>query len=142
MAEHDASYILQAAVFSSRDVADLIRGFVDGDWTRDLDLRSLERVREIGVSNVIELQEMHDMLAERVKTWTEEWKAEGLREGLREGRKEGEVKLLRQLLMRRFGEPPAWVGERLRGASETELEVWADKVLDAESLDEVFADHQ
>ena len=46
-------------------VADLIRGFVDGDWTRALDLETLERVREIGVSH--DLREREDDILWRVR---------------------------------------------------------------------------
>jgi len=98
------------------------------------------RVPGAEIPNVIELHEVRDMLAERVKTWTEEWKAEGLAEGRREGLEQGEAKVLRRLLVRRFGELPAWVDSRLGEASEAELETWADRVLDAASLDEVIGD--
>jgi flagellar biosynthesis/type III secretory pathway protein FliH len=86
------------------------------------------------------------MLAERVKTWTEEWKQQGVeqarREGRQEGRREGkhlgEASLLRRLLDRRFGPLPAWVDERLAQASDAELEQWADRVLECASLEEVL----
>ncbi len=74
------------------------------------------------------------MFAERVKTWTEEWKAQGLKEG----RQEGEAKLLRKLLVRRFGVLPGWVDERLAQAGETDLETWVDRAFDAQALDDVF----
>ena len=79
-----------------------------------------------------ELHEVRDMLAERVKTWTEEWKDEG--------RKQGAAKVLRRLLARRFGELPAWADARLGGASEAELETWADRVLDAARLEDVVGE--
>jgi hypothetical protein len=78
------------------------------------------------------------MLAERVKTWTEEWKQQGREQGERKGRHLGEVNLLRRLLERRFGRLPSWVDERLEQASEAELEHWADRVLECATLDEVF----
>ena len=96
------------------------------------------------------------MLAERVKTWTEEWKAEGLAEGLaegrrlgaqegrqagrREGRQEGEARVLRKLLVRRFGPLPSAVEARLVGAGEADLERWTDRLLDARTLDDIFDD--
>ena len=55
-----------------------------------------------------------------------------------EGRKEGERTVLARQLRRRFGTLPPAVRKRLAGASEAELEAWADNVLDASSLDEVF----
>ena len=78
------------------------------------------------------------MLAERVKTWTQEWKEQGLLEGRQQGRQEGETKLLRRQLTRRFGPLPSWAEERLGQAGETELEEWADRVLECQSLKEVF----
>jgi hypothetical protein len=91
---------------------------------------------------VIDLQEMHAMLAERVKTWTEQWKQpgveQGLQQGLEQGVSQGEAKLLRRLLVRRFGALPAWAEARLEHASEAELEVWADRVLECATLDEVI----
>ena len=63
---------------------------------------------------------------------------EGREEGRREGR-EGEIRLLRRLLQRRFGDLPAWVGERFAGASPEELEKWGERLLDAVILEDVFA---
>ena len=86
------------------------------------------------------------MLAERVKTWTEEWKQQGLEEGLEKGLKQGleqgvyrgEARLLRRLLIRRFGALPAWAEARLEQAGEEELEVWADRVLEGATLEDVL----
>ena len=88
------------------------------------------RVPGVEIPNFSELQELHDMLAERVKTWTQEWKDQG--------RQEGEAKLLRRQLTRRFGPLPSWAEERLGQAGETELEEWGDRVLECRSLKEVF----
>jgi flagellar biosynthesis/type III secretory pathway protein FliH len=104
------------------------------------------RVPGAEIPNVIELQEMRAMLAERVKTWTEEWKqqgreqglAQGLERGERRGRHLGQVNLLRRQLDRRFAPLPGWIEERLAQASEAELERWADRVLDSANLDDVF----
>ena len=63
---------------------------------------------------------------------------QGLAEGMERGRVEGERAVVQRLLLRRFGELPRSVSERLVGASKADLEAWADKVLDASSLDEVF----
>jgi predicted transposase YdaD len=59
-------------------------------------------------------------------------------EGRQEGRQEGEAALLKRLLARRFGALPDAVQVRLTTADVDQLEEWAIKVLDAESLDEVF----
>ena len=67
-----------------------------------------------------------------------EGRRDGRREGRREGRAEGERTVLERQLFRRFGELPPDVGVRLGTASEADLEAWADNVLDASTLDEVF----
>ena len=64
--------------------------------------------------------------------------ARGIEQGVRQGRAEGERAVLERLLFRRFGELPQAVGARLGGAAEAELEAWADRVLDAATLDDVF----
>ena len=58
--------------------------------------------------------------------------------GIEQGRAEGERAVLERLLRRRFGRLPPEAAERLRRAAEAELETWADNVLDAGTLDEVF----
>ena len=62
----------------------------------------------------------------------------GIEKGRQEGRQEGEAALLKRLLARRFGALPDAVQVRLTTADVDQLEEWAIKVLDAESLDEVF----
>jgi predicted transposase YdaD len=67
--------------------------------------------------------------------------ARGKAEGRQEGRQEGEQVLLQKLLTKRFGPLPAEVLEQLACASTEQIEAWADRVLDAASLDEVFRVH-
>jgi hypothetical protein len=92
------------------------------------------RVPGADIPNVIDLQEMQAMLAERVKSWTEEWK----QQGRQEGPQEGEANVLRRQLARRFGPLPTWAEQRLDQAGEAELESWADRILDALTLEDVF----
>ena len=63
---------------------------------------------------------------------------QGIEQGMRQGRAEGERAVLERQLRRRFGPLPAETAELLRSAPEADLETWADKVLDAGTLDEVF----
>ncbi len=60
--------------------------------------------------------------------------------GLRKGIPQGEALILRRLLSRRFGPMPAWAEAKLNQASTDDLELWADRVLTADSLDAVFRD--
>ena len=52
----------------------------------------------------------------------------------------GQVELLLRQLTRRFGELPPETVERVRAAEGDQLLLWADRVLDAPSLEAVFAD--
>ena len=65
--------------------------------------------------------------------------AEGVEKGLAEGIEKGQAGLLLRQLELRFGELPEAVRDRVRGASVSELEAWAEAVLAAASLDEVLA---
>ncbi len=60
--------------------------------------------------------------------------------GMVRGRQEGESNLLLRLLKRRFGAVPEWVSARLNQANTDLLETWGDRVLDAQSLEEVFGE--
>ena len=97
-----------------------------------------------------ELKEIESMLAERVVEWTKTWKEQGIEEGRKEGHKEGrkeglkeglkggEIVILERLLTRRFGPLPEAIQMRLRSATTEQLEYWADQVLDAASIEDVF----
>ena len=62
----------------------------------------------------------------------------GLQEGRQEGRQEGERTVLERQLQRRFGVLTPEITEKLSEASSVDLENWAENVLDAETLDDVF----
>ncbi len=79
-----------------------------------------------------EVQEMKTSMAE----W---WSREALEKGRQEGRQEGEASLLKRLLKRRFADLPSSIDQRLEQASQQELEHWADRVLDAKRLEDVFS---
>ena len=63
----------------------------------------------------------------------------GRQEGLSQGQVEGERAILLRLLKRRFGEIDSTTRQRLESATTDELEQWGENILDARTLDEVFA---
>ena len=63
---------------------------------------------------------------------------QGRVEGMEQGRIEGERAVLERLLRRRFGQLPAAASERLGRASAADLATWAENVLDAKRLGDVF----
>ena len=55
-----------------------------------------------------------------------------------EGRVDGERAVLERLLRRRFGPLSPEVAARMEEASAADLETWTEKVLDADTPEEVF----
>ena len=61
-------------------------------------------------------------------------------EGRKEGRKEGEMIVLERQLTRRFGPLPESLQVRLHSATTEQLEHWADQILEAARLEDVFSE--
>ena len=82
-------------------------------------------------------------LKEQFKTSLKDYEAEKKMEYVttfeRSGIKKGEATVLKRLLGQRFNGLPGWAEERLDGATREQLESWADRVLDATRLEDVFA---
>jgi len=83
------------------------------------------------------LKELRMTLSNRFEVWAKGHEQRGQEKGFQEG----EQVLMQKLLTKRFGPLPAEVLEQLACASTEQIETWADRVLDAASLDEVFRVH-
>ncbi len=80
-------------------------------------------------------------LVERLRTeGRQEGREEGRHEGREEGRHEGVEGMLRKQIELKFGELPAWADERLKQASDEQLDNWVARILTADSLDALFAE--
>lgn len=83
------------------------------------------------------------MLAENTIDWGREFREEGWLKGIlkckQEGTLEGEALILQRQLTKRFGILSDSTLTRLHSATSEQLELWADRVLDAPTLQEVFA---
>jgi len=64
----------------------------------------------------------------------------GIENGVRKGREEGEAALLLRILERRFGPLPINVKHRIASTDAETLLIYGERVLDAQSLDEIFGD--
>ena len=65
----------------------------------------------------------------------------GRAKGMADGRIEGKLETLSRLLTRRFGPLPDWASAQLKTATAEHLDLWADRVLDAASLTDIFGGH-
>ena len=81
-----------------------------------------------------DLDEVKNMLATRI----EQWENDILEKGIEKGIEKGEILVLQRQLAKRFGELPDWTLQRLEQATKLELELWADQILDADTLQAVF----
>jgi len=66
----------------------------------------------------------------------------GRQEGGQEGRQEGRQVVLQRLFGKRFGTDilNIHIQVRLRTATPEQLDLWAERILDAKTVEEVFAD--
>jgi hypothetical protein len=73
----------------------------------------------------------HDVLGPAIR--------KGIEQGSTQWMEDGERQILRLLIEKRFGPLPAWTAERLTNCAAQTLQVLAVRLLDAGSLDELFA---
>ncbi len=69
----------------------------------------------------------------------EQTRREARRDGAREGKREGRLEMLLKQLRRRFGDLPPAVVARIDEADTSLLDLWAERVLTAATLDDVLA---
>lgn len=72
------------------------------------------------------------------EVWQAEGEARGIAKGKAEGRAEGERAMLRRQLLAKFGPLSAATEARLEGAPEGDLIRWAERLLNAKALEDVF----
>ncbi|MBV5299952.1 MAG: Rpn family recombination-promoting nuclease/putative transposase [Rhodoferax sp.] len=107
-------------------------------WIRAVLLRQ-GKFKQV-LPKVRDLKELKMSLAARFDLWETQWFQEGEKKGEQKGEQKGQSGLLQRMLVRRFGPLPQDMVQRLSNATTDQLELWADRVLDARSLNEVFAD--
>ena len=93
----------------------------------------IQRARDEGMERGMQQGRVEGMQQGRV-----EGMEQGRVEGMEQGRVDGERAVLERQLKRRFGRLPPATAERLAGASAADLEAWAENVLDAETVGDVF----
>lgn len=110
-----------------------------GGWLGDVILPRLGLPKKIA-SVKRTLEEVETMLAENIDRWNREIKEEGRQEGREEGRMEERALMVLRLLRLKFGPLAPQTEDRVRSADANRLLEWGDRVLTAESLQDVFKD--
>jgi predicted transposase/invertase (TIGR01784 family) len=80
-----------------------------------------------------------DVLAEGRQEGLQEGRQEGLQEGRQEGRQEGEAAVLLRLIQLKFGPPDVGTRLRVEGAPTETILRWAERILTAQSLEELLS---
>ena len=86
------------------------------------------------------LQRPEEIIMSTAEKLKREGKAEGLAEGLAVGLTKVRAAAILRMLEKRFGPLPAAVVERVHTATTAELDRWIDRIFDATTLADLFAD--
>ncbi len=107
--------------------------------------------RYLSLNMDIEKGVVHDLVKEnvphdkegKIMTIAEQWKQDGRIEGRVEGEITASTRIVQRLITKRFGKSitDPDVQERLRKATPEQLDLFAERILDAKSVDEVFKDN-
>ena len=67
--------------------------------------------------------------------------ARGMQQGMQQGKLEGEAAVLSRQMAKRFGPLSPQIQAKLHNATLEQLDIWADRILDAPTLEALFAAH-
>src|SRR6266536_1645754 len=119
------------------EVLFLLAGLRELEETVEQEARKMPVFNDI-LENKVLGREVKRGRAEGIAEGIAEGMKEGIKEGIKEGVQRGELTLLRRQMVKRCGEIPPAVDERLSKLSPEELEPLSDRILDARSLDELL----
>lgn len=105
------------------------------------DIETIEGERNVKYVTSVERLAIERGMQQGMQEGPEKGMQKGLETGLAKGRAEGGSALLGRMLNRRFGPLPKSIIDRLAHATPDQLEIWADRVLEADKLDDVFAEN-
>lgn len=124
-------------------IGTLETGARDAAFTQLLILSGLRKLAESVRTEVQAMPIMHDILDHEIigpaiKQGIQQGIQEGIQQGLQKGRQQEGLSILRRQIEKRFGPLPDWAQEHLTRLSIAELEDLSLRVLDANSMDELF----
>ncbi|WP_437674659.1 DUF4351 domain-containing protein [Sorangium sp. So ce131] len=114
-----------------------VRALLDGATAEREVIRALERKGNPELE-AIKARERQAALDEGRRSGLDDGRRSGLDEGRRSGLDEGQRAVLLRQLRVRFGEVPEAARTQVLAASGERLEVWAERILVARTLDELF----
>ena len=92
----------------------------------------------------ITMGELYNPLLNSMREWSKEWAEKGRKEGQEIGQAKGLAEgarfVLQDLLSQKFGELPESVSEQIRQADYSQLQRWAKRVIDADSVEQILVD--
>jgi flagellar biosynthesis/type III secretory pathway protein FliH len=101
------------------------------------DIETLERNKNMPYVTSVERFGIEKGLKQGIELGLEQ----GLEQGLKKGVQKGEANVVIRLLTKRFGPLSLIMLDRLNQATIEQLELWADRVLEAKTLESVLGDH-
>ena len=101
-------------------------------WVQAILLPRMSEKLAVGFRKNKSLKETSTMLAQTVTKWTEDWKNEGIKKGRKD--------MLEKQLQARFGRLSKDMLQRLDDASSAQLDDWSIRLLNAATVQDVFAD--
>ncbi|MDX8377905.1 MAG: DUF4351 domain-containing protein, partial [Mariprofundales bacterium] len=85
------------------------------------------------------LQEVESMLAENMELWAQESFNKGMQKGVEQGMQTGRTSLFLRMLRLKFGTAVnSSIIQNVEQADAAELEIWSERILSANSLEDVF----
>jgi predicted transposase YdaD len=136
-ATRDADIVSIEAIVTAEIWHDLFCGVVIKYIFRAF--RRIDREEVVRLLTTIKEKAGPVMVSNIAQEWIDEGKAQGLLQGMEQGIARGQARLLTRQLTRRFGTLPAEVTIRIDEADTETLDTWGERLLDARTLDEVFA---
>ena len=112
--------------------------------------RHLSRLgADVNLDQLNSLIEDKNMLAENLENLVKKERLQGEQIGVQRGRMEGrmegliegESRLLRKMIEKKFGTIPEWAESVLQSADSQQIDLWAESILTAESLEALLGKH-
>ena len=117
---------------------DIYAGLTDNEYRRYQRQYREDSSTMAGVISKAREEGLQRGIQQGIQQGMEQGMHQGMQQGMDQGRVEGERALLERLLRRRFGLLSPEIVARLGQASAADLETWAENVLEAPTLDNVF----